>query len=440
MNIEKIYLKLPVFLQELLINIQGYRIRNRRFNSCFNKYLAEYLVSEHSVVDMPQLRRFIVASACMPYWREQFDKYGVNIKAQDLVLEIKKLPILSKQFVKENINNFINKNYIENSFWSSTSGTTGSPLSFPCTYEIENKLWAIWERNRRLHGIPENTWMGWFGGKEIVDISQSKPPYWRTCYPLKQVMFSSYHLNINTVDSYFNKLKKSKIMWIHSYPSQIALFASLVKEKDLGSLPDLKIITLGSESFLEYQEDLIKEVFNCKVIQHYGQGEGVAVINQNIKLGFYPEQNFSLVEFDRVDNMVSQFKIIGTNYNNLAFPLIRYDTGDLAQMDGDGSITSIDGRVEDYVILPNGNKLGRVYNIFKEVSNVKEAQLYQKNKNSITIRVVKGVGFDDEKDTRVLITSAQERLGHDIKINIEFLDSIPRTKNGKLRFVVSEIN
>lgn len=436
----KIYLKSPIWLQQILINIEGYRIKKRRFGEVFHTSLNESRKQDAFIVDHKQLQIFMSASVNVPYWSKQFKKYDVNIESKDLTLEIKKLPILSKSFVKENTDLFINKKYAGNAFWSSTSGTTGSPLRFPYTKNIENKLWAVWERNRRLHGIEENTWMGWFGGKTIVDINQNKPPYWRTCYPLKQVMFSGYHLNDKTVIDYFNKLKKSKITWIHSYPSQIALFASLIKEKKLGFLPDLKIITLGSESLLSHQEKLIKDVFNCKIIQHYGQGEGVAVINQDAELDFYPEQNFSFVEFEPADDVKTQFKIIGTNYNNLSFPLIRYDTGDLAKIDINGSIASIDGRVEDYVFLPNGNKIGRMDHIFKNLNNIKESQLYQDDKNSLTIRVVKGTGFDDEKDTKTLLNSARERMGDDIQINIEFFDSIPRTKNGKLRFVISKIN
>ena len=44
-------------------------------------------------------------------------------------------------------------------------------------------------------------------------------------------MFSPIHLSIDTVENYYNELIKRNLKWIHGYPSQIALFASLIKEK-----------------------------------------------------------------------------------------------------------------------------------------------------------------------------------------------------------------
>lgn len=437
-SVEKIYLKLPVFAQEILINIQGFRIKRRRFGKGFAGAKVRYSrLFEHDI-DKKQLKAFLSAAAEVPYWYDKFNEFNVNLDAACLTEEIKKLPVLEKQYVKKNPSLFINKNYTKDSFWSQTSGTTGSPLKFLTSYKMENKLWAIWERNRRLHGIQEGTWMGWFGGKVIVDVNQKKPPYWRTCYPLKQIMFSGYHLNSSTVASYFEKLKKGKLTWIHSYPSQIALLAFLVKEQGLGELPDLKIITLGSETLLGHQEEIIKAAFpRAKLVQHYGQAEGVAVINQDASCKFYSEQNLSFVEFVADNN--GKFKILGTNYNNLAFPLIRYDTGDLCSLSDRGEIANIDGRVEDYIVLPDNTKIGRLAHFFEGVSNIEESQIYQKDKEEVVVRIVKGQKYDDVNDTNKIINSARDRLGNDINIRVEFVEGIKRTKNGKLRFVVSDL-
>ena len=440
----KIYLKSPIWLQEIFINIQGYRIKRRRFNPFFNRYLNECLASDLAVVDSKQLKVFLTSASKLPYWKEQFKLFNINLDANDLTDEIKKLPILSKKFVKENIEKFINKDIKDNVFIASTSGTTGSPLSFPYTFDMENKQWAIWTRYRRWHGITEKTWMGWLGGKVIVDIKQKKPPFWRTNYPMKQVMFSAYHLNQSTVHHYFNKLKKSKIEWIHGYPSQIALLASLINSERLGGLPDLKVITFGSESLLDNQRKIIQETFSVPIRQHYGLAEGVANISEDPSGNLVLDQDFcftELVPFDSNDQDLC--RIIGTNYNNLAFPLIRYDTGDVAHVQLDLKnnieILSLDGRIEDYITLPDGTKLGRLANIFGDISTIKEAQIHQVKIDNIVIYIVRNKCFDDIADKEKILIAAQKKIGSEVELSIKFKDAIPRTKSGKFRFVISDI-
>lgn len=443
MKIENIYLKLPFFLQAIFINILGYRIKTRRFNKNFHIYQEKYIKSRPSNIDTHQLRLFMQESSNVLYWRKKFKKYGVQIDADDLIKEIQKLPILNKQFVRQNTDLFINKKYLDNAFWSHTSGSTGSPLKFPYTYDMENKQWAIWTRYRLWHGITKNTWMGWFGGKVIVNVNTKKPPYWHTNYPMKQVMFSSFHLNQKTVRDYFNKIKTKRLPWLHGYPSQLALLASFIKTEGLGELPDLKIITIGSESLLNSQRALMEEVFKVPIKQHYGLAEGVSNISETKDGLLVCDQDFCFTEYIPVDNSENNLRhIIGTNYNNLVFPLFRYDTGDLATIKKNESnleyAINLDGRIEDYITLRNGTKVGRLAHFFHNINSVREAQIHQTSLDLIKIYIVKEDNFTNE-DAQKIIQSASQKLGSEINISLEFVPSIKKTKSGKLRFVISDL-
>jgi phenylacetate-CoA ligase len=56
----------------------------------------------------------------------------------------------------------------------------------------------------------------------------------------------------------------------------------------------------------------------------------------------------------------------------------------------------------------------------------------------MTIRVVRGRDYvvDDEHALR---REAAKRVGDDMTVNIEYMTALPRSRVGKLRFVVSEI-
>lgn len=439
MNYEKIYFKLPIFLQAALVNFQGYRIFKRRFGSAGKKFLQYYLQSDINTVDNIKLKKFLLNAERSPFWKKRFIKYDVNLTGNfDPIRELSKLPLLTKQDVRENWDEIALPN-TPNSFYSVTSGSTGTALTVVQTIEFERHQWAVWERDRKTHGVGIDTWMGWFGGKPIVSKSQSKPPYWRTCYPLKQVMFSISHLNDKTVFDYFSKIKSSKLPWLHGYPSQLSLLASLIKKHELGELPDLKLVSIGSESLLPHQKKLLEEVLKVPVRQCYGLAEGVAAITEDKDGELMPNQDFAYMELVPLENGGEYEKrIVGTNYNNFSFPLIRYFTGDVATVDAGQNISSIDGRVDDYICIPDGTKIGRLYQMFKATNNISEAQVYQPDLTSVVLRIVKSVGYS-QKDEDLVLKDANERFGDKLQVRIEYLDSIPKTRTGKLRLVVSDI-
>jgi phenylacetate-CoA ligase len=256
-------------------------------------------------------------------------------------------------------------------------------------------------------------------------------------------MYSTYHLNKETVGYYHSDMLKRNFEWLTGYPSTLSLLASLIKEEGLKPIQSVKWITTGAENLLEHQIQIIKQTFpNAMVRTHYGLTEGVANFSQTIEGKWHIDEEFAYAEFIPIDDASpSVCRIIGTGFSNKAFPLIRYDTGDLAKVkwsDGKPEIIEIFGRQEDYVELPNGVKLGRLDHIFKDCVNIREAQIHQIRKDLIELRIVKDVKYA-AKDEQLLIEEASSRFGKDVELKISYCDAIERTKAGKVRFVVSEL-
>lgn len=436
MKFEKLYFNLPYYIQSILLNIKGFVIKRNRYNKDFWKVLSIFKNRKRDLVDIQQLRNFLQNANDSSFWNRRFNEYDVDLDAENILGELKKLPILSKDEVKSNSESIRVNVEKEKIGIIKTSGTTGSGLIFTQTLSMENKQWAVWWRYRIENGINFNETCAWFGGRSIIKLDKKKPPFWHINYFMKQVMFSSYHLNENTVKFYFDYIKKKRIKWLHGYPSQISFFASLVRDGNLGKLETVKYITFGGENVLDSQIEIINQIFDARLTQHYGLAEGVANISQNKDGELVPDQDFCLTEFVQIGNSNS-YKIIGTNYNNFSFPLIRYDTNDVASINNK-RIISIDGRSEDYLVLPNGIKLGRLDHIFKSAINITEAQIYQPNKSSLIFRVVKGKDYSslDEID---LISEARLRIPDEVSIKISYLEKIQKTKSGKLKFVISDI-
>ena len=442
MSLPLFYRKAPVFIQILILNLKGYLIQRKRFNKDFFKYYNFYLKNDYSKVDYNQLQLFIVHANTSPFWNKRFKQYNFDIKSKNLIKELEKLPVLKKSEVIANNEDIRVKVSGEEIIVGKTSGTTGAGLVFQDTLTKINKQWAIWWRYRQRFNIDMDLWFGWFGGQLIVPFEQDKPPYHRVNYPMKQIMFSGYHLKKETVVYYYNILKERKIEWLHGYPSQISYFSYLLKEAKLFDL-DIKFITLGGENLLEHQKEIIKEVFKISPIQHYGLAEGTSNISQLPSGELVIDQDFAYTELIESEVDKDTYHIIGTNYSNLSFPLIRYDSNDLATVEktkeGSLKIKTINGRNEDFITLPNGVKVGRLDHIFKSFSFVNEAQIYQTEISEIIFRIVKNENYIEDKHNKEIIKEARSYLGNDIKITIKYFKKIKRTNTGKLKFVISNV-
>jgi len=449
----RLYIKLPVSLQHLICTIEGWHIQHSRFGGAFQTLLREaesrtfWSTEQVRAYRDQRLRAFIQHCArTVPFYRRRFREWGISPDEIRGLNDLQRLPILTKKEVQEHLPELISEAVPKRQqIIIHTSGTTGGGLRFPTTLRAVQEQWAIWWRYRRWHGIQPGTWCGYFGGRSVVPLSQTQPPFWRYNFPGKQILFSAYHMSPATLGHYINELRRRRPPWLHGYPSLLALLAAYILESgtDLGY--EIRWVTVGAENLLPQQSDLIERAFGVRPRQHYGMAEAVANISECEYGALHVDEDFAAVEF--IPNPDGPgYKIIGTNFTNLATPLLRYDVQDLVTLANDACpcgrpgrvVASVDGRLEDYIILRNGARLGRMDHIFKDMMNIREAQIYQKRPGEIIIRVVRSSHYTDADEAK-LLRETRKRVGNDTDIFIEYVEALERSSTGKLRFVISEI-
>jgi len=450
MDAEKLYLKLPVGLQNLALSLEGRRIHRRRFNSEFRSLLAE--CTERTLWDEAGTERFrdgrlaeFVARAArsVPYYRDLFHRLAIDPQGIRSLRDLEALPILTKSEVQENRTRFEAEGITEASaFETHTSGSTGAGLRFPTTWRAHREQWAVWWRYRGWHGLKPETPCLYFGGRSIVPVEQQRPPFWRYNRGGRQILFSAYHLNAETAPAYLEEMRRSGAGWIHGYPSMVALIASYVLEH--GVRVEARWVTLGSENLLPQQAKLIERAFGVLPVEHYGMAEAVSNISMCPERRLHVDEDFAATEFIPMGG--DRYRILGTNLSNPAFPLLRYDVGDYAAL-GDRAcdcgrpgrvLDRLDGRLEDYVITKTGARLGRLDHIFKDLDRVREAQIRQSRAGHMVLNVVKGTGYTDE-DERRLREEVVKRVGEQIDFDIRYVAAVQRTGSEKLRFVISTL-
>lgn len=351
-----------------------------------------------------------------------------------------------KQTLKDNYNSVCCSNR-ENEVWH-TSGTTGSGLRYPVTFEFVNQLWSFYWKFRAIHGVSQEDWFIYFIGKQIVGANRTDPPFWIKSYPTRQILFSQYHLNLRNVKFYLDEILSSRIRCMHGYPSTLSHFAHLI---DLAGLREMarscnfKFISCSSEKLTTNSKKLIEDVFNCRVVQIYGMTEGIANFYECEHGILHSDDYFSKIEFEDVGDGLH--RLYGSSFHNEALPLYRYDSGDLVRLSNKSYcpcgraghlVEEIYGRQEDNLVLPDGTLVGRIDHIFKTSTAIVESQVYQYADQRVEFRIVPSSHYS-EIDEHNLKAEISRKLGRSFSYSIIYVDRVQRTASGKLKAVVSEL-
>lgn len=449
---ERLYHKLPVALQHVACSAVGWKIQRARYGAGFDQILSETTrdgeLSHGEFVELrdQRLRAFIRhAATTVPYYRNLFRQRRLHPEDFRTLEDLKQLPVIDKHTVRMNIDEFTSEAIPQSDRVSvHTSGTTGAGLIFPTTREALRKQWAVWWRYRLWHGITPGTLCAYFGGRSVVPTDATAGPFWRYNWPARQILFSVYHMSDRTLPAFVDELRRRKPPWIHGYPSAVAHLASFVLQHQVDFGYQVHFLTLGAENVLAHQRAQIARAFGVSPKTHYGLAEAVANISERPNGCLHVDEDFAAAELVNDDGATAA-RIVGTNFLNYAFPLLRYDTGDLGfgldEAEDDAihpgrTLQFIDGREEDYILLADGRKIGRLDHIFKDMVRIQEAQFVQRQPGVANLKLVPSAAYsnDDESDIRREIAA---RCGNELKVVIEYAQSLERSQSGKLRLVVS---
>ncbi len=387
------------------------------------------------------------AEKYVPYYQKKFAEYGVSSRDFVNLQDIKKFPAITKEEIRDNIEEFISKDFPKYKLmYVTTGGSTAIPFGFYQSTSLERIDLAFFDYHWNWVGCKLTdisvVLRGEFIGneKKFFDYKASKRE-WR---------FSTYYLNEKTFDKYFQKLNEIKPVFIQAYPSAAELFAQMMIERNYKLSFKLKAIMLGSENVYDEQINFIEKSFDTKVHTWYGQAERVCLApwSQNSRL-FHVLPQYGLTELvDSDGNEIIEEdqtgEIIATGFYNFAMPFIRYRTMDLAthtnQKSPDGFnfrlFKRIEGRLQELIITSTGRLISMTaINMHDNTfDNVRQFQFYQDTPGSLILKIVPNKNFS-EKDLQRIYDNLKYKLGEDTKLEIKLVDQIPRTKSGKLRFL-----
>ena len=127
-------------------------------------------------------------------------------------------------------------------------------------------------------------------------------------------------------------LERFKPDLLHADPSVALQLVEHFEASGLNWPLPLRGLLCGSGGLTLPQKRILERIFHCRVYRWYGPHEQVLLAGEGASselLYFYPQ--YGLVEFGPA-NAQGACELIGTSFHNFVMPLIRYRTGDYAQL------------------------------------------------------------------------------------------------------------
>lgn len=444
----KIYTGSHHFFQNILISIRGLLrmlIRERKDT----KVILEKVINleyDREAMDAFKKQRLNDAVHNAINNTEYYSPYRELLnKETDPYKILKQLPIISKKDLIDKPSSFINVNKKGMKINNTTSGTSGIPITILQDLKSVKIEQAFISRYLLQAGYKPGCKRVWIRAELIVPLEEKKPPFWRYSYFENMMMMSSFHLNKKSIPLYLEALEKFNADIIQATPSSILVLAKYLEANDTYYPGKLKSIITSSEWLPPEMRIIIEERFRCKVYDWYGLAERVASAGI-CKFGRYHiNEDYGFVELDEVGE--NRFEIIGTNFNNYLYPILRYRTGDFVTKINNTpcqckkitlSFEHIEGRVCDYITDKVGKKISFLAHISKGIHGLLATQIVQVSADTIEINVVTNDAFDSHQK-KLLISKCRLKLGDSINVILKDVESIPRTGNGKVVQVVSNL-
>jgi phenylacetate-CoA ligase len=246
-------------------------------------------------------------------------------------------------------------------------------------------------------------------------------------------------------------LLKRRPAYLRIMPSALRLLLGYFREQGL-TLDSIRSVWTRSEVVDESLRELCGEIFGCRIFSNYSCNETGYIALQCPKgTNFHVVSESVLVEVvDDQGNACSPGEIgrvLVTPLHNFAMPLLRYQVGDEAEVGtpcscgrGLKSLKRIVGRMEDYVRLRSGERrrLDLEHYKISQIRAVKEFQLVQNRVDHIELRLVV-FGKLSATDHEILAGVMRRSFEGHLAWSVVMVDSLPRTRAGKLRQFRSEV-
>ncbi len=372
---------------------------------------------------------------------------------------LRELPLVSKDDIKHDPARFLADGVSPRArLKTATGGSTSTPMRFFLHKGVtRTREYAFMADFQRRVGLGPRDVILAMRGRTVESAAKRGGALWMYEPIKRQLILSSDFLERMYMPEYLKAIRAWKPSFIQAYPSTIYPLARWLKENPAPDVTQrIRGIMLYSENVMDYHMALLREVFSCPVLKHYGQSERVlmgASMPDDDRIFFWPQYgHMELV--DEAGHPVTRpgvlGEIVGTGYDNHVMPFVRYRTGDMGILSegehpllpGFPVLQSIEGRRQEFLVCRD-HRLIAVCGMGAAHSDamavVESMQLEQSEPGHFVIKVVSPQPLPAASREKI-VRSMEAKTQGGCTAELREVSAIPRTLRGKHQLLIQRLD
>ena len=360
---------------------------------------------------------------------------------------LSEFPVVNKMIYKDYYDLFLSSIYKDKKLHTmSTSGSTGTPFTI------------VQDKRKRSRVIAELKLFGEFCGYRqhekmvflrVLSEETRKPRYIEFLQNIYRLDITNLNeANLERIITYIRNKKVEAILLYSSTLDELVRYL----EKKRYSLRDyhIKSVIAGGEALNIETRKKARNIFgdNCFIVSRYSNQEmGILGQDSNEYSGFKLNHGSYYFECLRMDSdePVEEGEVgrlVITDLFNYAFPMIRYDTGDLGIMANHDSewstLRDVYGRRRDVIFNTKGEPVSpATISVYMwKVRGVRQWQFIQENTREYCLKI----NGDPDDSLNSMLSKLKAIIGEDAIINIQYVKEIPVLHSNKRRNTICKLS
>jgi len=368
------------------------------------------------------------------FYKKRFDYAGIRPKDIQYPDDIKKIPIITREDLRQP-DQLIAKSCKKSDLFSSqTSGSSGRRT----TTFFDRNAWIMAKylikiRARLACGLRPWDRIAMFTELEAKNTLLKERI-------LRQKSFSI----LDSIENQVETLEQYKPSAAYGFPSYFSLLA------DLKAKFHPSIIFTSSELLDEWTRCKIESQFQSDVFDVYGCTE-VKEISWECPehKGYHINSDWLFVEFlnNWKMDLEESSSIVVTSLYNYGMPLIRYEIGDTGKYlnkqcpcgRGLPLMAPTLGRQVDYFMLPDRSMISpyKITCAIENMEGMKQYQIVQMKIDHVLLKVIPTKGFNEEQKRK--LKHALEKILPGVTVKVKVVKEIEKEKSRKYKIILSYV-
>jgi phenylacetate-CoA ligase len=383
------------------------------------------------------------AASEVPYYRDLFVTCGLDAAKiatnPDRLVDV---PLLTKSIIMEQGERMLSRKLSEVRHHAvTTGGSTGQKATLFYDQEAADYSSAVTAFARGAVGAGRNRSCLHFAAR----LPATPPERWPSRETMKCLSMNRSNIFFDAVDAaaleeIWQTLRRRRPYLVHGHPSTLFALADYVRGRYPGRHDrPFRVFESSGEVLHDYQARAIREAFGARIIDRYGLAEFGVIAYQFGDGGELEVLDSEVwIEPQQVADADGLSSLVVTGLRNRLMPLIRYDTGDLAEISGQTTgeaLVRMVGRQHDIVDIGGTPHLTHFIQDVMDhrIRGIKDFQIDNRTSPPVLRVVLEDAGRTEEKRRAI-----EEFWPGAFKVEFVGLDDLVRVGwRAKFRHVVT---